>query len=108
MANMMFFDKKLTNAPVYNELADVVQFQTPTGFRVVGNPWGQVSCFCENIFEYNQNPWQYTAFAVHAAMQGRGDYYRQHLRAADATLGGGKIGENPTHQAIATPFYWPA
>jgi hypothetical protein len=41
-------------------------------------------------------------------MQGRGDYLRQHLRAADVTLGGGRIGESVMLQAIATPFYWPA
>lgn len=108
LANLMFYDKKLTNAPVYNELADVVMFHTPTGFRTKDYTWGQARCYCESYFNYNQNPWQYAAFATFAAMQGRGDYYQQHLRSAHASLGGNVIAEALTHQAIVTPFYYPA
>lgn len=106
MACTMFYDKKLTNAPVYTEFADLTLFQTPIGWRATMNPWGENENYAD--FTVNKGPYTYAAFKVLARMNGRGDWLRANTRAV--ALGGSENIEVNTAvwmQEIAG-LQWPA
>lgn len=100
LANTMFNDKKLTNSPVHNELADLYMFQTPIGHRTTGTePWGPAESYQTMR---TQNNYQYAGFGVHAIMTGRGDVLRVHKRA------GGILYEQSDAWMIEfATSYWP-
>jgi hypothetical protein len=105
VANIMFKNMALSNAPVYTWVGDMMQHQNPTGFRYHLDAWGQRSCSdLDGCFTYEQTEFDYTTWAVAACLMGRGDYLRQYRR--NSALNNGFTTDNPWLQVIV-PLYFP-
>ncbi len=90
LAVTMFNDKKLTNAPVYTEMLDLLMHQTPLGFRSTMQPWGPAATqpFSTVI------PFDKVAMGAMAHMNQRGDWWRLHKRAFEMRGGSPSAGSS--------------